>query len=265
VPPTETRNGTASSRKLLQVLLAFTEQDHTWTVADLAAKLGMPVSTIYRYVSALKDTGLIEDGGRGGYRLTWLTVGLARAAQAASGSLMTVARPVLRRLAASTGETALVIRRVGWSVMCLDRVESSHPVRLQFDPGQPMTLHQGSAARVLLAAMPEAERGRYLDSLPALSATERQRLDADVDVIARNGWVESFGEVDDGIWGTSALIDGQPPVTAAVGIAGPLYRLPEPDRQRVIAEVRDAADEIRRALPPGFAATAPGLGSTIDG
>ena len=96
MPPTETRNGTASSRKLLQVLLAFTEQDHTWTVADLAAKLGMPVSTIYRYVSALKDTGLIEDGGRGGYRLTWLTVGLARAADTKHAARGGVAFPTLK-------------------------------------------------------------------------------------------------------------------------------------------------------------------------
>jgi DNA-binding IclR family transcriptional regulator len=242
------RSGAESSRKMLHLLLAFNERQHTWSAGDLAQLLDMPLSSVYRYLSVLRETGLIEDIGHGEYRLTWLFVGLARAAQAAGDALESIARPVLRSIAEAGGETTLIIKRVGWNAMCIDRVESPHPVRLQFDPGQPMTLHRGSAARVLLASMPAAEREEYLASLPNLTSVERGQLESTVDTVARTGWVESFGEVDEGIWGVSALITRQGEPLAAIGVAGPIYRLQQADRGKIIDLVVRGAAEITTAV-----------------
>ncbi|GAA3737718.1 IclR family transcriptional regulator [Salinactinospora qingdaonensis] len=250
------RSGAESSRKLLNLMLAFNERNHTRSAADLAAALDMPISSVYRFLSVLKDTGLVEEAGHGEYRLSWLFVGLARAAGAAADDLERLARPVLEEVARESGETTLLIKRVGWSATCVDRVESVHPVRLQFDPGQPMSLHLGSAARVLLASMPAAEREAYLDTLPDLGKLERDQIEADVDTVARTGWVESFGEVDEGIWGTAAAIHDGETVVAALGLAGPLYRLRQDDRERIIELVNNGArtlsDTLRRqAEVPG--------------
>ncbi|GAA2253381.1 IclR family transcriptional regulator [Actinomadura luteofluorescens] len=242
------RSGAESSRKMLQLVLCFSERRHTRSAADLATALEMPLSSVYRYLSVLRDTGMIEDAGAGEYRLTWLFVGLARAARAAGDPLEELARPVLRSVAASGGETTLLIKRVGWNAVCVDRVESPHPVRLQFDPGQPMTLHRGSAARVLLASMPPEERTRYLDSVSDLGAPEREQIESNVETVARAGWVESFGEVDEGIWGASALIRREGEPVAAIGVAGPLFRLQQADRTRIIDLLVSGAAEIGAAL-----------------
>lgn len=242
------RSGAESSRKMLHLLLAFNERQHTRSVGELAKVLDMPLSSVYRYLSVLRETGLIEDVGHGEYRLTWLFVGLARAAKAAGDTLESIARPVLRSIADAGGETTLIIKRVGWNATCIDRVESLHPVRLQFDPGQPMTLHRGSAARVLLASMPAVEREEYLASLPNLPSAERDQIDSDVDTVARTGWVESFGEVDEGIWGASALITRQGEPLAAIGVAGPLYRLRQAERAKIIDLVVQGAAEITAAV-----------------
>nr|BFE35578.1 IclR family transcriptional regulator [Actinomadura rugatobispora] len=245
------RSGAESSRKMLHLLLAFNERRHTRTAADLARALDMPQSSVYRYLSVLRDTGMVEDVGAGEYRLTWLFVGLARAARAAGDTLESTARPVLDSIAAAGGETTLLIKRVGWNAMCIDRVESPHPVRLQFDPGQPMTLHRGSAARVLLASMPAADRDRYLASVTGLTPAERDQIESDVDTVARTGWVESFGEVDEGIWGASALIRRQGEPLAAIGVAGPLFRLQQADRMKIINLLVSGAAEIAAALERG--------------
>jgi DNA-binding IclR family transcriptional regulator len=242
---------------MLQLLLAFNERQHTRQVPELAKAVDMPVSSVYRYLSVLRETGLMEDVGNGEYRLSRLFVGLARAAMAAGDSLEDLARPVLRSVAEASGETTLLIKRVGWSAVCVDRVESVHPVRLQFDPGQPMALHQGSAARVLLASMPEPGRSKYLDSVSDLSKPRRDQIENDVDTVARTGWVESFGEVDEGIWGTSAAIFDQGRVVAALGLAGPLYRLQEGRRAELIELIADGARQITAALDGG-----PGHGDT---
>ncbi|GAB3430246.1 IclR family transcriptional regulator [Actinophytocola sediminis] len=242
------RSGAESSRKMLHLLLVFNERDHTRSATDLASALGMPISSVYRYLSVLRETGLVEDVGAGVYRLSWLFVGLARAARAAGDTLESVARPVLRSVAGSGRETTLLIKRVGWSAMCIDRVESSHPVRLQFDPGQPMSLHRGSAARVLLASMPSEDRHRYLETVGDLGSSERDQIESDVEIVRRTGWVESFGEVDEGIWGAAALIRRQGEPLAAIGVAGPLYRLQQADRAKIIDLVVTGAKEIGDAL-----------------
>ncbi|MGI5330606.1 IclR family transcriptional regulator [Actinomadura nitritigenes] len=245
---TKRRSGAESTRKTIHLLLAFDERRHTLSAADLAAAIDMPISSVYRYLSVLRETGMVEEAGTGEYRLSPVFVRLARAARAGGDTLETVARPVLESVAESGGETALLIKRIGWNAVCLDRAESPHPVRLQFDPGQPMTLHLGSAARVLLASMPAGERRRYLASVSGLTQAELDQIEGDVDTVARTGWVESFGEVDEGIWGASAVIRDQGRVIAALGVAGPLFRLQQSDRARIVDLVVAGAAEISAAL-----------------
>jgi DNA-binding MurR/RpiR family transcriptional regulator len=43
--------GASSSRKVLQLLLAFSERRWEASVAELAATIGTPVATTYRYVA----------------------------------------------------------------------------------------------------------------------------------------------------------------------------------------------------------------------
>ncbi|MDX6744069.1 IclR family transcriptional regulator [Actinocorallia sp. A-T 12471] len=246
--PVQRRSGAESSRKVLHLLLAFNERRHTRTAAELAAELGTPLSSVYRYLSVLREEGMVEEARPGEYRLSLLFVGLAGAARAAGDSLEKVARPVLSSVAEKGGETTLLIKRVGWNATCVDRAESPHPVRLQFEPGQPMILHKGSASRVLLASMPPDDRRRYLATVKDLTAPQREQIEADVDTVARVGWVESFGEVDEGIWGASAVIRDCGDVVAALGVAGPLYRLQHADRARIIDLVVGGAAEISRVL-----------------
>ncbi|GGK98982.1 IclR family transcriptional regulator [Nocardia jinanensis] len=246
------RSGSSSSRKLLRILLAFSETRHTRSVADLAAELGLPVSSVYRYLSALRDNELVEEDGRGGYRLSWTAVGMGRAARAARGSLPETTRPVMEAVCDLSGETTLLVARVNHHVLCLDRAESTHPVRLQFEPGVLMSLHRGSAARVLLASMPPRERRAFL-ATQQLPEAEREQIEADIATVAGLGWVQSFGEVDEGIWGVSAAIRDDGRVVGALGLAGPLYRLDKRARERIISLVVSGAELVSDALAQGVA------------
>lgn len=250
----ERRSGAESSRKVLGLLLAFDERRHTLTTAELAAAIDAPLSSTYRYLSVLRSSGLLEESEvSGSYRLTFRVVGMARAARAAWGGMERLARPVLERLAAETGETALLIKRSHTAAVCVDRAESPHPVRLQFDPGQPMALHRGSAARVLLAGMPKRERADYLAALAEEAAREptagrRPPTEKEIELVAEEGWTQSFEEVDEGIWGVAAAVREQGRLVASVGVAGPLFRLGASERERVITLVREGADEVSEAI-----------------
>ncbi|MBB6119535.1 IclR family transcriptional regulator [Nocardiopsis algeriensis] len=246
----ERRSGAESSRKVLGLLLAFDERRHTLTASQLAEAIDAPLSSTYRYLSVLRDSGLLEEAeASGSYRLTSRVIGMARAARVALGGLERLARPVLERIAAESGETALLVRRVGTVAVCVDRAESPHPVRLQFDPGQPMPLHLGSAARVLLSGMPAGERDAYLARLGGEGAgaggsEPRVPGAQEIAAVAQTGWTQSFEEVDEGIWGAAAAVREQGRLVASLGVAGPLFRLGEQERERVIGLVRRGAVEI---------------------
>jgi DNA-binding IclR family transcriptional regulator len=104
---------------------------------------------------------------------------------------------------------------------------------------------------VLLASMPSAERRSYLESVTGLTAAEREQIESDVETVARTGWVESFGEVDEGIWGASALIRRQGEPLAAIGVAGPLFRVQQAERTKIINLLVVGAGEIAAALDEG--------------
>ena len=242
--------GASSSRKLLHTLLCFTEENPTWTVADLAAELRLSTTSTYRYVGLLREVGLLDHGPMNTYRVTDRVFGLGRACEAAQVPLAEVALPVMTRLRDAIGETVLIARRGGTSAYCVERVESQRPVRLQFDRGQAMDLHSGSLSRILLSAMPAAERRRYVDGVRAQLPAERLRMltDAALDETASRGWTESFDEVDEGIWGCASAIRLGEGLVAAIGTAAPVFRAEGPRRAEIIDLVRDAGREITQAL-----------------
>jgi DNA-binding IclR family transcriptional regulator len=250
VPRANRTVGAESSRKLLHALLAFDEVRPAWTVPGLAAHLGVPQSTMYRYIALLREVGLVDSSGGGEYRLTERVVGLSRGVVSARASLIELARPHIEHLRDEIDETVLISRRGGAYAYCVDRVESRHPVRLQFDPGQAMSIHRGSTARVLLANMPRGERDAIVsERAPSLPEERRAMLTPQaLDEVRRAGWTESFEEVDDGIWGVAAAVTKGNDVVAAVGTAGPMFRLDERRRADIIAKVRSTANRISAEL-----------------
>lgn len=244
-----TREPTESARKALEVLLLYTQNRPQLTVAEMARDVEVPLSTVYRYVTILRDLGLLESAGRGSYRVGPRVLTLARAARAAAGALDAIARPIMRRLRDECGETVLLVRRVGEIAVCLDLVESEQAVRLSVEAGQTMRLHEGSAPRLLLSAMPPDERASYLLRLREAGEQLGSQLDErELERVSQSGWTESYEELSEGIWGMAAAIRDRGRIAAALGVAGPLYRLGAPQRQAIVAGTRAAADEISAAL-----------------
>ena len=240
--------GAESGRRLLSVLLSFTESHPLWTVADLAQHLGMVTSMVYRYIALLREVGLIDAAEDSQYRVTDKVSSLAAAAAAVQAPLAATALPVISKIRDVIGETVLVARRSGWSVFTVERAESNQPVRLQFEHGQAMSLHIGSMSRVLLATLSRAERDSYLSQLPDDVRSQPQLTADALDQVARQGFAESFGEIDEGIWGVAAPVCSGDAVVGAIGCAAPLYRTNAEQRRQIVEAIRAGAQEISAKL-----------------
>ena len=248
----QARNTTAD--RAIDVLLLFNERRPVLTAEEVAELLDMSRSTTYRYLLSLRSYGLVEEGDASGeFRLGTAVFQLARVARKGLG-LSEVALPVMRELVDQTGESALLTRRSGAHVVCIERVECSHSVRLSYERGQVLPLHAGASAKVLLAYLKPAEIEAVLSAGPLPRYTEQTVTDPDalraqLDAIRAAGYIVTDGEVDVGVRGVAAPIlgiNGQ--ALAGISVAGPLFRLNDTMLPAVIAAVRAAAETISQRL-----------------
>lgn len=219
-PPEEAAEDSSFARGL-RLLLTVADRGEI-RADDLAAVLDMPLSTAYRYLRTLSEFGFV-DRHDGRYRLgPRLLIGTE---SSMSSELLTRhSDPVLRMLVEETGETAVVMRRVGLSAMCLHQVESREGMRVVLEPGGMSPLYAGAPARVLLAFAPEEivqeVIGQGLEPLTANTPSE-EALRGGLGAIRQAGIALSEGELITGSVAVAVPIFRQDGIVASLGVLGP--------------------------------------------
>jgi DNA-binding IclR family transcriptional regulator len=212
---------------------------------------------MHRFLVALEYHGVLRRGARDkrwrlGYRLTiWGELA------AESTGLHHLARPVMRDLTERTGEMSLLTIYEHGDIVCIERVETPHSVRLQLNVGQRQPPHAGASSKILMAYLPESEIEAVIDEqgLPERcvnTITDRYTLLAELAKIRRRGYAMSVEETDFGAWGVATpVFDRDGDVVAAIGIAGPLLRMTDELTESCIVECRDAAERMSNILQKG--------------
>jgi IclR family transcriptional regulator, acetate operon repressor len=236
------------------ILEAFTEFRPEWSTSDLARFLQLPIPTVHRLLGALARLGYVtRDAQTRRFRLGGAAMQLGERARAVS-DLRAVALLPLRRLSEAADETAVltVLSPERDRSVCLERVETSQPLRLSVQPGSQLPLHAGASQKALLAFMPEREVDRLLDQplerLCTATITEPRRLRRDLEVIRERGWASSYEETNLGVWGIAVPVISEDDVVCAVGIAGPSARLSDEGFRRDVPSVQRAALAVARSL-----------------
>lgn len=243
--------GADSGRRALEVLFAFTEQRPVLSVRELAETLAIPVPSVHRYVSLLRDMGLLEEASRGRYHLSMRVAALGRSARRAAPIVDTV-EPLMRGLSERIGESVLLMRLVQGAPVCIHRIETPSRFRLSFEPGQLLPALRGASVRLLLGSLAPEDRRRYLDqalesgALPPVNGPEVFLDDVERDVA--RGWSVSNEEIDEGVWAPAAAVYEDGNVVAAISAPCPAFRVDEVRRTEIIQMVRDAASAASDAL-----------------
>jgi DNA-binding IclR family transcriptional regulator len=247
-PEANAAHGCEGARRVLALMLTFSADDHTLTARQLAERTGIALPSVYRYITLLRETGLLAGDERGSYRLSARLIGLARAAEAAE-SIIDVAAPVMHSLAEQTGETVILVRLIARSAVCVHRVQSAQQLRISFEPGQSLPLERGASARLLLASLPPDVRKEYLAPLAKRDPEAAALLEKKVLLAGQQGYAVSEEEIDKGIWAASAQVLQGKRVAATLSVPSPLVRAPTAaQRLEILGHVRTAAQAISDAL-----------------
>src|SRR5580700_6237984 len=246
-PEASAVHGCEGARRVLALMLAFSTDRNTLTARDLAAATGIALPSVYRYITLLRETGLLAGDERGSYRLSARLIGLARAAEAAE-SIIDIADPVMRELAAQTGETVILVRLIGRSAVCVHRVQSAQRLRISFEAGQPLPLERGASARLLLSGLPPEQRREYLAPLAERDPEAAARFEIKAAQAAQQGYATSEEELETGVFAVSAPVFQGKRMIAVITVPSPLVRAPAPLQEKLLSQVRAAAQDLNEAL-----------------
>ncbi len=239
--------------KGVQILTLFTEATPRLSIEEISTKLGLPRSTVYRYISTLKKYRFIsEDSHPGYYRLGEGILTLARTV--ARSSMQEIALPFMEKLREVYGETVILSALRNNQGMCLEKVDARHALRVSHERGAIFPLHAGASGKVLLAYLPPADQERIIQTqgLPRFTTTtitDPDQLREELARIKAQGYAESDGEVTPGTYGIGAPIHGRGDrIIAALSIAAPKQRLQGRKRKQMIRVVMETAARISAAV-----------------
>jgi len=251
------RDGTQVVGRVAMLLRFVTSAEGGVTTAETVAATGLTRTTAHRLLSALAREGLLDsEPGSGRWHAGPELFVLGRVATGRFDVVET-ARPLVRSLAARTGESAFLSVRRGDETVCLLREEGSFPVRSHvLHEGIRFPLGVASAGLVLLAFSPAADVDDFLRRHPDLGTefpghTEtplRRRLRE----TTRRGFAVNPGLLVEGSWGLAApVFDRAGEAVWALTLTGIQSRLSGARQRELGGLLLDHAHELTGRLSRG--------------
>ena len=229
--------------------------------ADLAAGLGTSRSGAYALLRTLETCHVVrQDPRTKEFTLAWKLFELGQGVFGMH-TLLRAASGALDRLAAASGESALLAVREGRDVLYVGASESARSVRLTAALGRRTSLHGSASGKALLLGLTRSELDQAVG--PALeSHTPRTIVDIDtlykeLELSDRRGYTTCLGEWEVSEASVSVPLRDAAGVTlAALTVGGPTERFTPSHIERFAALLADAAsDSTRRSTERHLAET----------
>ncbi len=241
-------NGTQTLSRALDILFALAEANGMMSVSEIAERVSIPESTIYRFLQTLEQNGIVERRGKSQIGLGLRILDLARSlSQQVHRDLPVLALPIMEELTKQANETSVLFVRSGESCVCIQNVRSKGLLQFAVENGRILPLHSGASGKCILAYENEKLIERVAAGLE--NADEGKRLIEECRSIRDMGYCITRGEVDPDIYAIAApVLNSIGQVVASLSIAGPSFRCNDNDDSRIVDYVRSAAAELSQRL-----------------
>ena len=218
--------GSTSLLRALAILELIAHKSGGLTNSEISRRLTIATSTTSYILSRLEREGYIKRSGeRGRYEIGMKVVALAHGALREMG-LRRAAEPILHRLVAETGHSALVAVLERGLVMIVDKVEQPDLARIDMDIGVRYPAHTTALGKVLLASLAPEELAALFEKDTAgktfrPGTTARTDLMRELAIVKKQGYAISDGQLFIGVWAIAApIFDSAGVVRAAVSATG---------------------------------------------
>lgn len=251
------RGGVQSIQRGFAILEEIARNRDGISLAELSKRVGLHNSTTFHLVKTMVSLGYVrqlKESKR--YRIGRPLFALAASALD-EVEMMSLATPVLEDLSRETGECAHFAVRMGDAVVVLARTSGPGAFQLTDRVGVVRPAHCTALGKMMLAALSPDQFESYLaraelKALTPNSITGADRLRREIVEVRRAGLAIDDGEFDSEVRCVALPVrDFSGTVTGAIGISGPIWRLPIEALQKRARIVRTAADRLSAEF--GFA------------
>ncbi len=239
--------------RALDILLCFTQDEPTLTLTQIATRVGMHKSTVFRLLATLEHKRFIQhDAQTGTYRLGLGLVELGFLVLK-SNNVHRQALPYMQHLATEYRETVDLSILQGANVLYLQVIESPQRVKISSAPGQRLPAFCTASGKAFLAFLPDDQVKEILASgirkYTEHTTTSIREIHAQLEQVRERGFAVSEEEYDNGINAVAAPIlnASQYPV-ASIALVGPAFRLSAGRLLELGKPLRAATDAIAREI-----------------
>lgn len=237
--------------RVLNALSLFTQQP-VWGVTELSRELKCAKNSAFQALDTLLKEGYLVRCAHGaGYQLAHQVLKFGFAAE--STDVRSLCYPYLQRIHEITSESTFLAIMVGRSCVCIDSIQAQG-VTVGYSPlSQPIPLHAGTGARLLLAYLNDEEVARYIELETPLRAftpttiTDPKALWEEVRLIREVGFARGYQDFSTGANFLAFPVTG--PADRLLGtivIGGPLFRFTREVANRFIPEIKAIMHELNQ-------------------
>ncbi|CAM3719582.1 IclR family transcriptional regulator [Pseudomonas wadenswilerensis] len=236
----------------LLLLCEFSRQNRTLTAPELARRLELPRSTIFRLLTTLETMGFVTRSGNE-YRLGMSVLRLGFE-YLASLELTELGQPLLARLCDHLNYPSNLVVRDGRSIVYVAKVSPPSVFSSAVNVGTRLPAHATVLGRILLEDLSLAElRELYPEEhleqhSPCTPKTVLELFDL-VQSDRQRGYVSGEGFFESSISTIAAPVrDHSGRVVAAMGVTIPTVQVGHINFDGLLGHVRGSADELSRLL-----------------
>lgn len=229
-PPGSERAFVTALARGLDVLRCFKPDEPFLGNHDIAARVGLPRSTVSRLTGTLTELGYLRYvESRAKYELGPAMLAFS-VPQVASAALRRRARPLMQTLADAVRASVSMGVQDGTSMVYVENCRSLAAITLSAEVGGRLPMAATAMGRAFLAAASDAERDYLMQRLQLEHSANWEQLRAGIErerlAYERHGYCVSLGEWYEDVHAVAVPLlpaDGSPTVVLSVG--GAAYQL----------------------------------------
>ncbi len=239
----------------LAVILSFSPDAPSLTIAQVAERTDLTRAAARRYLKTLKALGyVIQDGDR--FSLTPRLLDLGFTYLSTLG-VTSVVQPFMEQVTNTLHESCSVSVLDNHDIVYIARRAAKRIMSINLAVGSRLPAHSTSMGKVLLAYLPPPELERYLETvvrepLTTHTLTDDRALRAELERVRKNGWAVADEESELGVRSVAAPLVGRDgEVHAAINVSAHASRV--------------SLDQLHREYLPVLLEAARGVSKALGG
>jgi DNA-binding IclR family transcriptional regulator len=243
-----------SIQRAFDILELFSHGEKELGISDIARRLNLHKSMVYRIVTTLENRGALEKSSASGKYRPGIKLYILGLVVHDDNQLVTVSQPSLERLTELTGETSNLVVMDGSMSVYIAQRECDRMIRMFTKPGVKVYPHCSGAGKILLSEMDQKELQSIIKANGFICYTKNtilseKELMKELNEIRQRGYAIDKEEREEGVMCIAAPVRNRNgTVVASISISGPINRFAKDRINGLINQVKTEALAVSRRL-----------------